>query len=191
MKILTGVYQADEGEIYIEGNKVTIKDANDAKNNYISMIFQEFSLIPSLTVAENIFLAREPKNAIGILNDKKSIARTREILKEMEIDINPKDIVGDLGVGYWQMTEIAKALSHETKILIMDEPTSSLTEKETDVLFKIINKLKKKGISIIYISHRMDEIFRICDKITILRDGKKLQLNNVIKSIWKLSFSIL
>ncbi|MED0714937.1 sugar ABC transporter ATP-binding protein, partial [Aeribacillus composti] len=174
MKILTGVYQADEGEIYIEGNKVTIKDANDAKNNYISMIFQEFSLIPSLTVAENIFLAREPKNAIGILNDKKSIARTREILKEMEIDINPKDIVGDLGVGYWQMTEIAKALSHETKILIMDEPTSSLTEKETDVLFKIINKLKKKGISIIYISHRMDEIFRICDKITILRDGKKV-----------------
>lgn len=174
MKILTGVYQADEGEIYIEGNKVTIKDANDAKNNYISMIFQEFSLIPSLTVAENIFLAREPKNAIGILNDKKSIARTREILKEMEIDINPKDIVGDLGVGYWQMTEIAKALSHEAKILIMDEPTSSLTEKETDVLFKIINKLKKKGISIIYISHRMDEIFRICDKITILRDGKKV-----------------
>lgn len=174
MKILTGVYQADEGEIFIEGKKVSINNTEDAKRNYISMIFQEFSLVPTLTVAQNMFLTREPKNAIGILNDKECIEKTKELLKELEVDINPTDIIGNLGVGYWQMTEIAKALSQNAKILIMDEPTSSLTKKETEVLFNFINKLKKKGISIIYISHRMDEIFQICDRITILRDGKKI-----------------
>lgn len=178
MKILTGVYKADEGEIFIEGKKVSINDTEDAKRNHISMIFQEFSLVPTLTVAQNIFLTREPKNAIGILDDKECIAKTKELLEELEVDINPTDIVGDLGVGYWQMTEIAKALSQDAKILIMDEPTSSLTKKETEILFNIIDKLKKKGISIIYISHRMDEIFQICDRITILRDGKRIVTEN-------------
>lgn len=178
MKILTGVYKADEGEIFIEGKKVSINDTEDAKRNHIAMIFQEFSLIPTLTVAQNIFLTREPKNAIGILNDKQCIAKTKELLGELEVDINPTDIVGNLGVGYWQMTEIAKALSQDAKILIMDEPTSSLTKKETEILFNIIDKLKKKGISIIYISHRMDEIFQICDRITILRDGKRIITEN-------------
>ncbi|UOE77773.1 sugar ABC transporter ATP-binding protein [Parageobacillus thermoglucosidasius] len=178
MKILTGVYQADEGEIFIEGQKVSINDTEDAKRNHIAMIFQEFSLIPTLTVAQNIFLTREPKNAAGILNDKECIAKTREILEELEVDIKPTDVVGNLGVGYWQMPEIAKALSQDAKILIMDEPTSSLTKKETEILFNIIDKLKQKGISIIYISHRMDEIFQICDRITILRDGKRIATEN-------------
>ncbi|MED1441383.1 sugar ABC transporter ATP-binding protein [Aeribacillus composti] len=172
MKILTGVYTADKGDIFIEGKPVSIKSFDDAKRNKISMIFQEFSLIPTLTVAQNIFLTRETKTSLGLLDDKECEKKTEELLKELEVDIKPSDIVQNLGVGYWQMVEIAKALSQEAKILIMDEPTSSLTKKETEVLFSFINKLKTKGYSIIYISHRMDEIFQICDRITILRDGK-------------------
>jgi ribose transport system ATP-binding protein len=178
MKILTGVYTADDGDIIIDGKKVIIKDTNDSRANYISMIFQEFSLIPTLTVAQNIYLTRESKTALGLLNDKECNEKTRELLEELEVDIDPNALVESLGVGYWQMTEIAKALSQETKILIMDEPTSSLTKKETEVLFSFIEKLKNKGISIIYISHRMDEIFQICDRITILRDGRKVVTEN-------------
>ncbi|WP_224768112.1 sugar ABC transporter ATP-binding protein [Metabacillus idriensis] len=172
MKILTGVYSADQGDIFIDGKKVEIHNTDDARNNYISMIFQEFSLIPSLTVAQNIFLTRESKTSLGLLNDKQCIEETEKLLKDLDVDIHPNDIVGNLGVGYWQMTEIAKALSHETKILVMDEPTSSLTQKETEVLFSFIQRLKNKGYAIIYISHRMEEIFEICDRITVLRDGK-------------------
>jgi ribose transport system ATP-binding protein len=172
MKILTGVYSADSGEISIEGKPVSIKSFEDAKENKISMIFQEFSLIPTLTVAQNIFLAREKKTALGLLDDKDCEQKTEKLLEELGVDIKPSDIVQNLGVGYWQMTEIAKALSQEAKILVMDEPTSSLTKNETEVLFHFINKLKAKGYSIIYISHRMDEIFQICDRITILRDGR-------------------
>ncbi|MFY4776322.1 sugar ABC transporter ATP-binding protein [Metabacillus sp. RGM 3146] len=172
MKILTGVYTKDSGDIFIEGKKVEINNPEDARKNYISMIFQEFSLIPTLTVAQNIFLTRESKTPLGLLNDKECISKTEELLKELGVDMNPNDLVENLGVGYWQMTEIAKALSQETKILIMDEPTSSLTKKETEVLFSFIEQLKSKGFSIIYISHRMEEIFEICDRITILRDGK-------------------
>jgi ribose transport system ATP-binding protein len=172
MKILTGVYSADSGEISIEGKPVSMKSFEDAKENKISMIFQEFSLIPTLTVAQNIFLAREKKTALGLLDDKDCEQKTEKLLEELGVDIKPSDIVQNLGVGYWQMTEIAKALSQEAKILVMDEPTSSLTKNETEVLFHFINKLKAKGYSIIYISHRMDEIFQICDRITILRDGR-------------------
>jgi len=172
MKILTGVYTADQGEILIEGSPVSIKSFDDAKANKISMIFQEFSLVPTLTVAQNIFLTREEKTSIGFLDDKECEKKTEVLLKELGVDIQPNDLVQNLGVGYWQMTEIAKALSQEAKILIMDEPTSSLTQTETEVLFSFINQLKGKGYSIIYISHRMDEIFQISDRITILRDGR-------------------
>lgn len=178
MKILTGVYTADAGEIFIDGKPVTIRNTEDARANYISMIFQEFSLIPTLTVAQNIFLTRESKTSVGFLNDKECVAQTRKLLQELEVDIDPNELVANLGVGYWQMTEIAKALSQETKILIMDEPTSSLTKKETEVLFSFMNKLKSKGYAIIYISHRMDEIFEVCDRITVLRDGKFVATEN-------------
>lgn len=172
MKILTGVYTADEGEIIMDGKQVSIKSFEDAQKNKISMIFQEFSLIPTLTVAQNIFLTRESKNAFGLLDDTESERKTEQLLKELGVNIKATDLVQNLGVGYWQMTEIAKALSQEAKILIMDEPTSSLTKNETEILFSFINQLKDKGYSIIYISHRMDEIFQICDRITIMRDGK-------------------
>jgi ribose transport system ATP-binding protein len=174
MKILTGVYTADKGDILIEGKPVSIKSYEDARANKISMIFQEFSLIPTLTVAQNIFLTRESKTSLGLLDDKDNARKTEKLLKELGVDIKPSDVVQELGVGYWQMTEIAKALSQEAKVLIMDEPTSSLTKTETEVLFSFINQLKAKGYAIIYISHRMDEIFQICDRITILRDGRKI-----------------
>nr|WP_304219712.1 sugar ABC transporter ATP-binding protein [Fredinandcohnia onubensis] len=179
MKILTGVYKSDGGDILINGEKVIINDMKDSRRNHISMIFQEFSLIPTLTVAQNIFLSRESKSSLGLLNDKEAIHKTKELMKELEVDINPNELVGNLGVGYWQMTEIAKALSQDAQILIMDEPSSSLTKNETEILFNFINKLKNKGISIIYISHRMEEIFEVCDRITILRDGKNVITENI------------
>lgn len=174
MKILTGVYVGDAGEIRIDGSAVCIREMNDARKNGISMIFQEFSLIPTLTVAQNIFLGREPRTAAGFIDDKACVKLTRELLTELKVDVDPNATVEQLGVGFWQMTEIAKAISQDTKILIMDEPTSSLTMKETEVLFDLMNRLKKKGISIIYISHRMEEILHVCDRVTVLRDGKNV-----------------
>lgn len=170
MKILTGVYTKDEGTITIEGKPVAIQSTTDSEANGISMIFQEFSLIPTLTVAQNIFLTREPRNGIFI-NDKACIAQAETILQRLNVDIDPNETVDSLGVGYWQMVEIAKALSKEAKLLIMDEPTSSLSESESRSLFALIEQLKAEGISIIYISHRMTEIFEICDRITVLKDG--------------------
>ncbi|WP_276353784.1 sugar ABC transporter ATP-binding protein [Cohnella caldifontis] len=174
MKILTGVYEMDAGQIRIDGNEVKIQTPADAEKHGISMIFQEFSLVPTLTVAQNIFLGREPKTKAGFIDDKQCTELTRRLLEDLEVDMKPSDLVADLGVGFWQMTEIAKALSKETKILIMDEPTSSLTKRESEILFSLIERLKSRGISIIYISHRMEEIYRVCDRITILGDGRHL-----------------
>lgn len=172
MKILTGVYQMDEGEITIDGKPVKIDSTQRANEHGISMIFQEFSLVPTLTVAENVYLNKEPRTKLGLIDQKKIAMQTKAILQDLQIDIDPDCEVGKLGVGYWQITEIAKALTVDTKILIMDEPTSSLTKIETELLFQLMDRLKAKGIAIIYISHRMDEIFRVCDRVTVLRDGK-------------------
>lgn len=171
MKILTGVYTKDQGEIFINGKKVSISTPKDSEANGISMIFQEFSLIPSLTVLENLFLNREYTK--GVLIDKAECTkRTQEVFNKLNIDIDPDTPVSRLSVGYRQMVEIAKAvLMKDTKILIMDEPTSSLTEIETQALFNLIRDLKKSGIAIIYISHRLSEILKICDKVTVLKDG--------------------
>ncbi|AKG74739.1 sugar ABC transporter ATP-binding protein [Salinicoccus halodurans] len=171
MKILTGVYQLDHGTIEIEDSKVNLGNPRDAQHVGVSMIFQEFSLIPKLTVAQNIFLHREPRTSLGMIDDKKMVKDSQRIMDDMGLSISPKDLVENLSVGYWQMTEIAKALSINTKILIMDEPTSTLTKTETEVLFSLIQQLKQSGITIIYISHRMDEIFQVCDRITVLRNG--------------------
>ncbi|MED4601405.1 sugar ABC transporter ATP-binding protein [Paenibacillus validus] len=191
MKILTGVYELDAGSIHLDGAEVQIKTPNDAEKQGISMIFQEFSLIPTLTVAQNIYIGREPRTAWGFIDDKKCVQMAAQLLEELNVDIKPNDLVADLGVGYWQMTEIAKALAKETKILIMDEPTSSLTKRETEILFDFIGGLKRKGYSIIYISHRMEEIFQICDRITIMGDGRhiitadtnELDMDSVIQHI--------
>lgn len=174
MKILTGVYSCDAGDIEIYGKKVKINNPNDSKSNGVTMIFQELSLVPTLTVAENIFLNEEPKKMNFVVDHKSMVDKAKKLLKEFEIDINPDILIEDLGVGYCQLIEIAKALSRDTKILIMDEPTASLSESETKILFDLVRKLKEKGVSIIYISHRMNEIFQIADSITVLRDGRHI-----------------
>ncbi|WP_250545640.1 sugar ABC transporter ATP-binding protein [Paenarthrobacter sp. DKR-5] len=174
MKILQGVYQADGGEILIDGKPVRINSIQDAKTAGIGMVFQEFSLVPSLSVAQNIFLAAEPLGRAGLIDDRGAVRRAKEIFADMEVKVDPRAQVSRLGTAYWQLTEIAKALSQNAQVLIMDEPTASLAKHETEALFDLIERLKKRGISIIYISHRMDEVYRIADRITILRDGRRL-----------------
>ena len=174
MKILQGVYTPDGGEIEVAGVPVQIRSPQDAKAHGIGMVFQEFSLIPTLTVAQNIFLANEPRTGLGLLNDAESERRASALFAEMNVDINPRAEVGRLNTSYWQLTEIAKALTQNARVLIMDEPTAALAVSETQALFTLIRSLKAKGISIVYISHRMEEIFQIADRITVLRDGRRV-----------------
>jgi ribose transport system ATP-binding protein len=174
MKILQGVYQADAGEILIGGKPAAIKSIQDAKAAGIGMVFQEFSLVPSLTVAQNIFLGAEPLGQGGLIDDRAAVRRAKEVFGEMEVDVDPRAEVARLGTAYWQLTEIAKALAQNATVLIMDEPTASLARHESEALFELIDRLKQRGISIIYISHRMDEVYRLADRITILRDGRHL-----------------
>ena len=191
MKILQGVYTPDEGQITVDGQTVEIRSAHDARALGIGMIFQEFSLIPTLTVAQNIFLGHEPRGPGGLIDDRASMRRAREVFSEMGEEIDPNARMLDLSTGYWQLTEIAKALAQDARVLIMDEPTSSLTATEAHSLFALVQRLKERGISIIYISHRMEEIFRITDRITVLRDGRHiltedtagLTMNRVIDAI--------
>ncbi|ABY92290.1 MAG: ribose transport system ATP-binding protein [Candidatus Petromonas sp.] len=181
MKILTGVYKCDKGVIKINGKVIKIEDPNDAKKYGIRMIFQELSLVPTLTVAENIFLTNEPITKGFAINKRIIQEKTSKLLKEFDIDVDPNARVSSLGVGYCQLIEIAKSLATEANILIMDEPTASLSEAETNILFNFIKKLKEKGVSIIYISHRMNEIFKVADRITILRDGKNVITTEIDK----------
>jgi ribose transport system ATP-binding protein len=182
MKILAGVHQADKGTIHIEGKQVDIKSTKDAQKHGIGIIFQEFNLIPHLSVAENIFFGRVPRFLSSIVNRKKLFEDTTRILNELQLDISPKTLVKDLGVAEQQMVEIAKALSINSKILIMDEPTAALTEQEIDKLFERIHNLKKKGVGIIYISHRLEEFARIADRVTIMRDGRYITTVDFDKS---------
>ncbi len=170
MKVLTGVYSRDSGDIVINGKAHQFATPRDAEAAGIAMIFQELSLIPTLTVAQNIFLHREPRSGY-FLNDAEAVRRSREILADLGEDIDPNARVEDISSGACQMVEIAKALSQNAQILIMDEPTSSLSEHETSALFRIVRRLQSSGISIIYISHRMAEIFELCDRVTVMRDG--------------------
>ncbi|WP_439287724.1 sugar ABC transporter ATP-binding protein [Lonepinella sp. BR2904] len=170
MKCLIGVYQADEGEILYKGTAVNFSSVLDAQKAGISMIFQELNLIPHLSVAENIFFAREPIKH-GLIDYQKMHQDATALLQLFDIDVNSTDEVRFLSVAKQQMVEIIKALSFDVEVLIMDEPTSALTEKEIDKLFELVHRLKEKGVSIVYISHRMEELKRICDHITIFRDG--------------------
>ena len=170
MKIMTGIYTKDEGEILVNGNVIDMKSVHVANAQGIAMIFQELSLIQTMTVAENIFLGEEvTKN--GLRDTSYMNKRASEVLVELGIDVEPGTVVGTLSVGMSQMVEIAKAVAKNAKILILDEPTASLSDSETEHLFQLIQNLKDKGVSMVYISHRMNEILRIADSITILRDG--------------------
>lgn len=174
MKILGGIYQPDEGEIFLDGIKIVNHNPADALKNGISMIHQELSPIPEMTISENIFIGREPAlfPVVGLLNRKVMNAKTREFLKKIDLELKPDKLMKELSVGQTQMVEIAKAISYDSKIIIMDEPTSAITDKEVEQLFEIIAYLKKENVGIIYISHKMEEIVRIADRITVLRDGE-------------------
>jgi ribose transport system ATP-binding protein len=180
MKILQGVYQKDAGEILVSGQLVEIEDTFAARRAGIGMVFQEFSLIPTLTVAQNIFLTNEPTR-FGLIDDAKAKAVALEIFKEMEVEVDPSRTVESMPTALWQLTEIAKALAQNAKVLIMDEPTASLAKHEAEGLFALIERLKAKGIAIVYISHRMDEIYRIADRITVLRDGSRVLTESLSK----------
>jgi ribose transport system ATP-binding protein len=159
MKILEGVYRLDEGTI-----------ERDPAHG-VAMIFQEFSLVPTLTVAQNVFLHREPHTRAGLLDDGLMVERARELLGDMGVDIDPRRRVSQLGTAGWQLVEIAKALSQDARILIMDEPTASLARSEVESLFRIIERLKSRGIGIVFITHRLEEVIAVADRVTVLRDG--------------------
>ena len=170
MKILSGAYTKDSGGILVDGREVTIKNTSDSEKLGIAIIYQELNLIPELSVAENIFLHRQPQR--GIFVDWKQMnSQAADVLKQIDVDIDTKAAVSSLSVAQQQMVEIAKAISLNSRVLIMDEPTSALTEGETKKLFQVISNLKKKGITMVYISHRMEEIFEICDSYSVMRDG--------------------
>ena len=170
MKILSGVYFPDKGQIFIRGNEYRFKNTVDARKAGISIIHQELNLCENLSVADNMFLGRE-KSKFGILNARDIKEQTQRILDDLSLSISADSIVNTLPIAQKQMIEIAKAVSLGTQILIMDEPTSSLTSAEEEVLFSLIERLKRNGTSIVYISHKLSEVFRICDRVTVLRDG--------------------
>ena len=172
MGILNGITKPDSGEIYINNNIVRIDDPNDAFNLRLSIVHQEFALCNNLTVAQNIFLGSEPFNKGGFINNEEINNKSIDLLKKINVNLNIDNIVGDLNTSEWQIIEICKALSKNPKFIIMDEPTASLDESQIENLFSIIVKLKMSGIGIIYISHKLSEIIKVSDRITIIRDGK-------------------
>lgn len=178
MKILSGVYEADEGEIYIEGEKVTIDSVAKAHQLGISIIMQELNMCGHLSVADNIFIGRAHKKGV-LIDDKTMHANAKEILDGLGIDLNTYDHVGSLSIAQQQMVEIAKAISFDSKILVLDEPTATLTEREIEQLFGIIRRLKEKGVGMVYISHRMAELNQICERVTVIRDGQYIGTRNL------------
>lgn len=185
VKILSGAHEITSGEIFLNDNKINIKSPKQSLKYGISVIYQEFNLVPQLTVAENIFLGREDTIKFGVINQKNITESSQKILNNLGVHIDASSLVKDLGVAQQQMVEVAKALSIKSSILIMDEPTSALTENEIKELFVTINRLKSQGVSIIYISHRLEELFEIGDRVTVLRDGNYVgtrEIGNTSKS---------
>ncbi|HSA47208.1 MAG TPA: sugar ABC transporter ATP-binding protein [Candidatus Competibacteraceae bacterium] len=177
MKVLSGVwpYPTYEGDIYLRGELKRFYSTKDAEASGVAIIYQELNLIPELTVAENIFLDRQITNTLGVINWSKLFAETQRLLDELHIeDFRPTDKVRDLTVGKQQMVEIAKALSKKADVLVFDEPTSALTDKEVEALFEIIRKLKRQGVCMSYISHKMEELQQIADRVVVLRDGRTI-----------------
>ena len=174
MKCLFGIYKMDAGEIYLDGEKIEVKDPDDAMSKGIAMVHQELQPVLARSVGENLFLGRFPTKNYGplkVIDHKKMYEDTKMWLDEVGMDFDPKAQLGSLSIGQMQSVEIAKAVSHQAKVVIFDEPTSSLSDKEVDALFRIMNDLRSKGVAMIYISHKMDEIKRIADDITVMRDG--------------------
>lgn len=174
MNILTGIHRADAGTIMVDGKEVTFKNNKDAEEHGIAFIHQELNIWPNLSVLENLFLMNQPKTRFGTIDFKKMREMAEAKCQEIGIDLPLDEIAGECSVGQQQMTEITRSLMLDAKTVIMDEPTAALTERETDRLFDVMRKLKNKGVSIIYISHRMEEVFANCDTITVMRDGQTI-----------------
>lgn len=175
MKCLFGIYKMDAGEIYLNGEKVTITDPDDAMSKGVAMVHQELQPVLARSVAENMYLGRFPVKKFGplqVIDHKKMNEDTKYWLDQVKMDFDPKALLGSLSIGQMQSVEIAKAVSREAKVVILDEPTSSLSDNEVEALFRIMNDLRDKGVAMVYISHKMDEIKRIADDITIMRDGQ-------------------
>ena len=174
MKCLFGIYKMDAGEVLLDGKKVVINNPDEAMKMGIAMVHQELQPVPARTVAENLYLGRFPTKNFGplkVIDHKKMYEETAHWLKEVKMDFDPKALLGSLSIGQMQSVEIAKAVSHNAQVVIFDEPTSSLSDNEVEALFRIMNDLRDKGVAMVYISHKMDEIKRIADDITIMRDG--------------------
>jgi ribose transport system ATP-binding protein len=175
IKILCGAYRADRGSVFSNGEPVAIEDASATRKFGIAVIFQDFTLVPFLNIAQNIFLGREFASRVpGLIDRRRIYAEAKRVLDGIGFDIDPHEPVHRLGVAQQQMVEIAKALSQDARILVMDEPTAALSDRETELLFAMIARLKAKGVAIIYISHRLSEVFALGDRITVLRDGRKI-----------------
>jgi ribose transport system ATP-binding protein len=174
MNILTGIHKADAGTIMVDGKKVTFRNNKDAEEHGIAFIHQELNIWPNLSVLENLFLMNQPKTRFGTIDFKKMREMAEAKCQEIGIELPLDEIAGECSVGQQQMTEITRSLMLDAKTVIMDEPTAALTERETDRLFDVMRKLKNKGVSIIYISHRMEEVFANCDTITVMRDGQTI-----------------
>ncbi len=172
MNILSGVYTDYEGDIFVDGKSQNFSGVSDAQRCGITIVHQELNLVPYLSVAENIFLGREPITHFDLIDKRKMHRQAHELISKLHLNVDTRTIVDDLNIGQQQLVEIAKALSLNPRVLIMDEPTSSLSESETQLLFKIIDELKQEGVGIVYISHKMDEVNALADYVTILRDGK-------------------
>ena len=172
MKIVIGMYQADAGTITFAGEPVDIGDTAKALGMGISMIHQELAYVPEMEVHENIWLGREPRGRAGLIDKRRMVAQTRELFERWSIDIRPRAVMKRLSVAQAQMVEIAKAISYDSRLIIMDEPTSAISEREVEHLHRMIRSLRDSGVAIIYITHKMDEVFRISDEVTVFRDGK-------------------
>jgi len=172
MKIIAGIYTPDAGELCLRGRTVHLSSPREALQNGIAMIHQELNLMPSMSVAENIWIGREPVNACGVISHRELRRRTHTLLERLRIDVDPQAELRTLSIAGRQMVEIAKALSYESELLIMDEPTSALTERDAEHLFTIIRELQAQGKGILYITHKMDELFEIADEVSVFRDGK-------------------
>lgn len=172
IKALTGVYQAESGSIELAGSPVSFSHPSQAQDAGISTVYQEVNLVPLLSVARNIFLGREPRSRLGLIDLKALNARAAEVVLELGIDVDVTAELGALGIGVQQMIALARAVTTEAKVIIMDEPTSSLERREVDVLFGVARRLRDQGVGLVFVSHRLDELWELCDEVTILRDGE-------------------
>ena len=179
VKIISGVYLRDEGTMWYDGKEVNFTNVRQSMDAGISIIHQELNLLPERTIAQNIYLGHEPLTKGGIVDYKKMVRDSQELMHSLGLDLNPNTLVKHLSIAQMQMVEVVKALSQEVKLVIMDEPTSSLTSREIAKLFEIVQRLKDQGVAIIYISHRMDEIKRIGDHVTVMRDGQYIDTVDV------------